>query len=621
MVCKVAYILLLLFVVESNGASYTKESQTCDTRWTSVITDPTACAVAAQSLAYLAAGAATPTDLPTSGALLRPLDQLPRGCILYENVVYTNPSGTDTALFTPGVSVFCLIFGPEPPEFNLPPFLAPWDNAPPVTPTLVVDVTLTVEIGETNAPPIPSTSTPVILGVTTPSPLEAAGPKLGKVSILKEQLSAGCARVEVKNVADANRAASSTWNGCVVANGGCVLSAGTPGEGLNRGRLDDAGWTAGQTVVGEYYEMDLGYTSLISGVVLQGGTTTTGAAGAWVTKATLQYSSDRVAWGDFENAKVYLASASYGTKVSLRSELNYRARYVRVYPQEWWQWMSLRAGILECTTFGGIEIIFDKATQQGTDAMLLPAADRVQPGINVAALFGVAGYRQTLGSVEGFTGQWVDSRAFVITFTESFNGVIDPTLASIYLREGTTIMDTDGRIAPLTGEANSMVFGESPNFSPLALPTASPIVAIPLTLAPSSGEANEGAYVLAAVIITAVPLSIFLGYMAWRYCRKQSYTRKYKRWVQEGRASANSRTPGGIASMRFQKIDEHGEQSRRASNQTQGGGGGGAAGGQPGLFTPQPLETSASWKTATPEGAAPPNPLDNTFGVRQTTKR
>eukprot|EP01059_Diplonema_ambulator_P030612 TRINITY_DN5321_c0_g1_i3.p1 TRINITY_DN5321_c0_g1~~TRINITY_DN5321_c0_g1_i3.p1 ORF type:complete len:587 (+),score=140.40 TRINITY_DN5321_c0_g1_i3:72-1832(+) len=537
-------VLLCALGTTPSPLSFYVTSASCPLAWTQVPSTDAECGQGAYQEGFTTI-ATTPQLLTTPDSLLiKPKAQLPKGCLVISKQVYWNPGGSDISGDVPSISVICTITGVQPPRdppvFVLPPFLAPWDYTKTVT--LVQNPTVTPTL------PIPPTATVV---VQTGSPVTSSpprGPIIADVKPLSETNSgAGCVQWITNNPPDINRRASSTYYQCTPS---CPLLPGTPGVGYNKGRLDDSGWV-GANETSQWYEMDAGEVMLISGVVLQGisSSVSPASAGSWASSVTLLYSSNRATWTSVASGKKFAASTGVDAKVAVKTDPPFAARYVRINIEAWVAWVGLRAGILQCTeravSIGGIQIYFSEPTNLGEAAITgnLPSDD----AYTVLRLFGISGARQTLGNPEGFTGSWTSSNIYTITFTSLFNGRIDPLIAGVYIADTANITSVVGAAASQKGLANTVPFStglpgvQSPLFvSPGTAPIAGP-------QAPGSGSSDLG-FILAAVIIMAVIICcLCVGYCATVLRRNQEAERHHV-WMEDGRREANIRMPGGVSS-------------------------------------------------------------------------
>ena len=62
----------------------------------------------------------------------------------------------------------------------------------------------------------------------------------------------------------------------------------------------------------------------------------------------VQVSSDRKAWKEVECGRTYTANSDMFSKVINMFDKPVLASYVRILPQTWYGWMSMRAGLLLC---------------------------------------------------------------------------------------------------------------------------------------------------------------------------------------------------------------------------------------------------------------------------------
>eukprot|EP00961_Rhodomonas_salina_P191251 2580405-Rhodomonas_salina.5 len=122
------------------------------------------------------------------------------------------------------------------------------------------------------------------------------------------------------------------------------------GEGYGLGRLrSDQAWSCAGSdpatlKVGEYMQIDTGEIQSIAGVVTQG----RHDLDEWVTGLKVAASSDGVTWIDVQCGRVFDANADKATKVFNTFDEPVKAQYVRIYPETWHGWMSMRAAVLLC---------------------------------------------------------------------------------------------------------------------------------------------------------------------------------------------------------------------------------------------------------------------------------
>ena len=128
--------------------------------------------------------------------------------------------------------------------------------------------------------------------------------------------------------------ASSVWNSDAM------------GHSHGKGRLhSNQAWSARVNHAGQWWQMDLGKTKVISGVVTQGRT----SHNQYVRSYKVQTSSDGSSWADVDNGKTVTANtAASNAKVENRFALRVSARYVRIVVQTWNRHISMRAAVLVC---------------------------------------------------------------------------------------------------------------------------------------------------------------------------------------------------------------------------------------------------------------------------------
>ena len=118
------------------------------------------------------------------------------------------------------------------------------------------------------------------------------------------------------------------------------------GTSHGKGGLDsDQAWSAGKNSKGEWWQMDLGTTKEVGGVVTQGRTT----HDQYVTKYKVQTSTDGNSWTWANAGEVFTANtAANNVKVENRFAWRVSARYVRIVVEDWNGHISMRAGVLVC---------------------------------------------------------------------------------------------------------------------------------------------------------------------------------------------------------------------------------------------------------------------------------
>eukprot|EP01062_Namystynia_karyoxenos_P069601 TRINITY_DN65061_c0_g1_i1.p1 TRINITY_DN65061_c0_g1~~TRINITY_DN65061_c0_g1_i1.p1 ORF type:complete len:2569 (+),score=758.73 TRINITY_DN65061_c0_g1_i1:58-7764(+) len=172
-----------------------------------------------------------------------------------------------------------------------------------------------------------------------------------------------CGNIETANVPDFLRSASS------------VLSNHGLGTGHNQGRLYSLqAWTAGTNLRGEFYELTAGRTLggggdwlrgqtpsestygqiglRIAGVVIQGRKVGIESQSQWVTRFSVKRSHDKVNWWDVDRGRAFIGNYDHSTPNFVYFSEPVWAKYIRIYPIEWHNAISLRAALLVCN--GGL---------------------------------------------------------------------------------------------------------------------------------------------------------------------------------------------------------------------------------------------------------------------------
>ena len=117
------------------------------------------------------------------------------------------------------------------------------------------------------------------------------------------------------------------------------------GVGHGRGRLNSPqAWSSGFAREDEFMEIDIGEVSAINGIVTQG----RHDYAQWVTLLKVTYSEDGKHWFSVQCGEAFEANSDTDTKVSIEFDNPVKGRYVRIWPIEWYNWISMRAGILLC---------------------------------------------------------------------------------------------------------------------------------------------------------------------------------------------------------------------------------------------------------------------------------
>ena len=119
----------------------------------------------------------------------------------------------------------------------------------------------------------------------------------------------------------------------------------SPGAGYSAGRMNSPqAWSAKESAVGQWMQMDTGSVQSISGLVTQGRRD----QDEWVTSYQVQVSSDSKDWIDVGCGRVWEANRDRNSKVRNYFHEPVRARYIRVLPLSWHGYLSMRAGVLVC---------------------------------------------------------------------------------------------------------------------------------------------------------------------------------------------------------------------------------------------------------------------------------
>ena len=115
------------------------------------------------------------------------------------------------------------------------------------------------------------------------------------------------------------------------------------GVGHGRGRLDSVqGWSSQHLAVGEWYQLDNGVVGKIAGVAIKGRKD----HDQWVKTFKVQSKGATGTWSDVDSGKVYTGNTDKETQVDVTFDSPVDARYIRIYPQTWNSYMSLRADII-----------------------------------------------------------------------------------------------------------------------------------------------------------------------------------------------------------------------------------------------------------------------------------
>ena len=110
----------------------------------------------------------------------------------------------------------------------------------------------------------------------------------------------------------------------------------------NRGRLNSPqGWSADSNEIGRWYQLDNGKIATIAGVAIKGRKDWD----QWVKAFKAKYKATD-GWVDVDGGARLAGTADRNSLVEVKFAKPVKARYIRIYPQEWQGHMSLRAGLL-----------------------------------------------------------------------------------------------------------------------------------------------------------------------------------------------------------------------------------------------------------------------------------
>jgi hypothetical protein len=118
-----------------------------------------------------------------------------------------------------------------------------------------------------------------------------------------------------------------------------------PSSYCNEGQLNSKdAWCAGSRSISDWMQMDSGEVQSIAGVIIQGRR----IYAQWVKSFKVEVSDDGKEWFPVECGREFDGSTDQNTKVRILFEKPVKARFMRVNPQSWNDWPSMRAGILLC---------------------------------------------------------------------------------------------------------------------------------------------------------------------------------------------------------------------------------------------------------------------------------
>ena len=115
------------------------------------------------------------------------------------------------------------------------------------------------------------------------------------------------------------------------------------GTGHSRGRLDSVqAWSAKHKTVGQWYQIDNGVVDTITGIAIKG----RNDVDQWVKTFKVKVKGTSETWVDVDGGKIYTGNTDRNTQIDVIFDTPVEGRYVRIYPQTWNSYMSLRADII-----------------------------------------------------------------------------------------------------------------------------------------------------------------------------------------------------------------------------------------------------------------------------------
>ena len=105
------------------------------------------------------------------------------------------------------------------------------------------------------------------------------------------------------------------------------------------------GWCSNENVVGKWIQLDNGKIGSISGVITQGRKD----ADQWVKSFKVKYKDESGSWWDIDG-KTFPGNTDRNTKTTTTFSKPVRARYIRIYPQKWHGYMSMRVDMIATDT-------------------------------------------------------------------------------------------------------------------------------------------------------------------------------------------------------------------------------------------------------------------------------
>ena len=115
------------------------------------------------------------------------------------------------------------------------------------------------------------------------------------------------------------------------------------GTSHGAGRLDsNRAWSADTSVVGKWYQLDIGSATDISGVVIKGRP----LHSQYVTSFKAQYKNSAGAWADVDGGYIFGGSQDKDSQANVFFKVPINTSAIRIYPQTWHGHMSMRAGLM-----------------------------------------------------------------------------------------------------------------------------------------------------------------------------------------------------------------------------------------------------------------------------------
>ncbi|XP_030828885.1 lactadherin-like [Strongylocentrotus purpuratus] len=142
--------------------------------------------------------------------------------------------------------------------------------------------------------------------------------------------------VEDGRIPDSSLTSSSRYNNAYTASNG-RLNGGVSGEA----------WIASDDDKDKWVKIDLGKTSTVTGVIVQGRY----GSVQWITSVKVSYSLDNVMWTyalepQCGEQKIYAANYDHGTPETILFPRPITARYVRIHPVTWQGHQAMRYEVL-----------------------------------------------------------------------------------------------------------------------------------------------------------------------------------------------------------------------------------------------------------------------------------